>query len=126
MWDLEPKSFAWGTAGYFGAISTGRANCGLLIGGGIAIGLRCGNGTEDLPQAHAEQRNKAIGAVRELYLSFVEEFKQHSCRELLGCDLSIPDNLQRYVKEKKWKQVCDVCLPFVLNKCMEMSDDGKI
>jgi len=125
LWDLPQTGMPWAAAGYQGAISSGKTTCGLLIGSGIAMGLKAGIGIEHVPHEQKEVRAKAIGAVYELYQDFIKEFKVTSCTDLLGCDLSIPEEREKWINEKIYKQVCDVCLSFVMNKCRDMAEQGK-
>ena len=126
MWDLPQKGYSWATAGYMGAISTGKATCGLFIGTSVAIGFRCGQGKEGVPEEHKDDRNRAIQAVGELYGDFLKEFGSTDCTTLCRCDFSDAKSLNQWVKEKGWKNTCDVYLKFVMNKCIEMAEEGKI
>jgi hypothetical protein len=122
MLDLPPKGYSWATAGYMGAISSGQTTCGLLIGSSIAIGLRCGQGKEGIPEEHEQERNKAIHAVYELYNDFLKEFGSTDCKTLSHCDFSNPEELNRYTQNKGWKNTCDIFLKFVVNKCSELAE----
>jgi len=126
LWDLPQPGVTWAAAGYQGAISSGKTTCGLLIGSGMAIGLKLGVDKEGSPQEHQEERGKAIGGVHDLYQSFLKEYGKTACKDLIGCDLSIPEESKKYRDEGIWKQVCDVCLSFVMNKCRDMAEQGKI
>jgi len=109
-----------------GAISSGQTTCGLLIGSSIAIGLRCGQGKEGIPEEHEQERNKAIHAVGKLYSEFLEEFGSTDCKTLSHCDFSNPEDLNRYIQNKGWKNTCDIFLKFVMDKCIEMADKGTL
>jgi hypothetical protein len=126
MWDLPLKGYSWATAGYMGAISSGQTTCGLLIGSSIAIGLRCGQGKEGIPEEHKEERDKAIHAVGELYSAFLKEFSRTDCKTLSHCDFSNPKDLNRYIQNKGWKNTCDIFLKFVVNKCIELAEKKKL
>ena len=126
MWDLPPKGYSWATAGYMGAISSGQTTCGLLIGSSIAIGLRCGQEKEGIPEEHEQERNKAIHAVCELYSDFLKEFGSTDCKTLSHCDFSNPEELNRYIQNKGWKNTCDIFLKFVVNKCIELAEKEKL
>jgi len=126
MWDLPPKGYSWATAGYMGAISSGQTTCGLLIGSSIAIGLRYGQGKEGIPEEHEQERNKATHAVCELYSDFLKEFGSTDCKKLSHCDFSNPEELNRYIQNKGWKNTCDIFLKFVVNKCIELAEKEKL
>lgn len=126
MWDLPQNGYSWDTAGYMGAISSGQSTCGLLIGSSIAIGLRCGQGKEGIPEEHEQERNKAIHAVSELYSDFLNEFGSTDCKTLCKCDWSNPEELNRFIQNKGWKNTCDIFLKFVMDKCIKMADKGTL
>jgi len=103
-----------------GAISSGQATCGLLIGSGVAIGFRCAEGKEGIPEEHEAERNRAIDAVGKLYHGFLKEFGSTDCKRLIRCDFSKPEDVKRYTKGRVWKETCDVFLDFVMRKCIEL------
>ena len=127
LWDLPKEGHSWATAGYGGAILSGQTTCGLLIGSGIAIGLRCGQGKKEIPEEHESERGKAILLVNDLYNDFLKEFGSTECRTLNeGTDFSNPDEAADWVINKKYKQTCDVFLKFVFEKCVKMAEEGRI
>ena len=109
-----------------GAISSGQTTCGLLIGSSIAIGLRCGQEVDGIPEENNDNRTKAIQAVGEVYRDFMKEFDSTVCKTLSHCDWSNSKDLQRWIQAKGWKSTCDVYLKFVMNKCVEMAEEGKL
>ncbi len=126
VWNLPKEGYSWATAGYMGAIASGRTTCGLLIGSSIAIGLKCGQGKEGIPEVNETERDKAISSVNYIYREFLKEFGDSECKNLIKCDFSNPDDYNRYVQNKVWKETCDVFLSFIMRKCVEMSNAGKL
>jgi len=126
MWHLPKKGYSWTTAGYLGAILSGETVCGVLIGSSIAIGLRCGQGKEGIPEEDEAGRNKAIQSVRELYRDFLQEFGSTHCKTLSKCDWSDSEDLARWIQNKGWKSTCDVYLKYTMNKCVEMAEERKL
>ncbi len=126
MWNLPKDPCSWATAGYMGAILTGQTTCGLLIGCSVAIGLQCGQGKAGVPEEHAPERERAIEAVESLYRDFLKRFGSTDCRTLSGCDYSDPEDLARHVQCEGWKDTCDIFLKFVMTRCVEMEQEGKI
>ena len=124
IWDLPDQGYSWATAGYMGAISSGLTICGLLIGTSVAIGLKCGQGRQGIPEENELDRNRAIRAVNRLYKDFIKEFGHTDCKTISGCDFSNPEDVKRYVQDKVYKGICDPALGFVLKKCMQMSEEG--
>ncbi len=109
-----------------GAIAMGQTTCGLLIGSGAAIGLRCGEGKKGVPEEHAPDRDRAIAGVARLYRDFLKEFGSTDCRTLCGCDYTDPEDIERRMRDEDWKVTCDVFLEFVMTRCAEMARKEKI
>ena len=109
-----------------GAIAMGQTTCGLLIGSGAAIGLRCGNGNKGVPEEHVPDRDRAIAGVARLYRDFLKEFGSTDCRTLCGCDYTDPEDIERRMRDEDWKITCDVFLEFVMTRCAEMARKEKI
>ena len=126
IWDLPNDVLSWATAGYMGAIASGTTTCGLLIGSSIAIGYRCGQGLDSIPEKNAKGRGKAIKAVKSLYKEFLKEFNETECKKLTKYNLGNPDEAVEYAQKKAYKSTCDIFLKFVMNKCNEMVENGKI
>ena len=57
-WD--PSPYQWPTVGYGGAIGTGRATCGILIGAAVFLGYLNGINGTDAPEPRDERRIRAI------------------------------------------------------------------
>ncbi len=114
------KSYSWATSGYLGAISSGEATCGLLIGSSVAIGLRMGIGKEQFPLEDEKDRNKAIASVNDLYEDFLEAFKSTQCQRLTCCDFSKKEEIDRYMTEEVYKDKCFKFFDFVMDKFIEM------
>jgi len=127
LWDLPKEGNSWATAGYMGAISSGQTTCGLLIGSSIAIGLRCGQGKKEIPEEHESERGKAILTVEELYSDFLKKFGSTECKTLnQGTNFSNQEEMIQWAVDKRYKQTCDVFLKFVFEKCVKMTEEGKI
>lgn len=125
IWEL-PVAHSWATAGYMGAIISGQATCGTLIGSALAIGLYCGHNIETTPEDCPDQRNRAIEGVKQLYADFIKTFGDTDCFALCGCDFSNPHDTACYIEKQAWKDKCDVFLRFALKKCLQMSRDRVI
>ncbi|UCG00990.1 MAG: C_GCAxxG_C_C family protein [Candidatus Heimdallarchaeota archaeon] len=126
LWNLPLEEYSWATGGYLGAIMSGKTTCGLLIGSSVAIGFRCGQGKEKVPEECDDERNKAVQAVGELYSDFLEKFGSTKCKELSRTDFSKGEELGQYLATKGWKQTCDIFLDYVLRKCKSMAEEGKV
>ena len=121
-----PASDSWATSGYQGAITSGQATCGALVGCGVAIGLYCGRNMGTPPEEYPEQRNRAVEGVKQLYADFIKTFGATDCYVLSRCDFSNPQDVARYVENRVWKEACDHFLDFTITKCLQMSREGVI
>lgn len=74
--------------------------CGALIGAVIAIGLKHGTNTTDL-----KKKEKSYELAQKLCERFVETYGSPFCRELIGYDLTKPEELETMrklnVRDKK-------------------------
>lgn len=89
--DLSRETALRVASGFGGGIARSGEICGAVAGAVMALGLRhCGHPTED-PQAKVN----AYPPIREFLARFRERHGTILCRELLGCDISTPEGLQR-------------------------------
>jgi C_GCAxxG_C_C family probable redox protein len=120
--EVPLKGNSWATAGYSGAILSGKTTCGLLIGSSNAIGLYFGLGKDERPEEDSDARGKAIQAVNELYKAFLEKFESSDCKTLVKLDFQNGDQVANWMQTKGWKKTCDVYMDFVINKCLSIME----
>jgi len=72
-----------------GGIGRCGSLCGALTGAIIAIGLKHGTNTPIL-----EEKEKAYRLAQKFFEQFVKEFGSPLCRELIGYDLTKPEELE--------------------------------
>ena len=65
--------------------------CGAISGAVMVLGLKHGGVTAE----DREAKEKTYERVRELVARFKARYGTVTCRELLGCDISTPEGLQR-------------------------------
>lgn len=111
-------------AGYMGALMTGQATCGALVGGCVAIGLYCGQGGGTPPEEYPDRRDRAVEGVRQLYADFIETFGTTDCYALSQCNFGNPEDVARYIENRVWKEKCDRFFDFAMAKCLQMSHDN--
>lgn len=90
-------------AGAFGGgIARMGQTCGTVTGALMAIGLKYGNTKTDDEQA----KEKAYSLAKE----FADEFQSRNgsivCRELLGCDISIPEERELAAEKGLFTTLC--------------------
>ena len=89
-WDAIP--YQWATAGYMGAINSGKTICGILFGGSIYLGFLNGIDSTDAPKLKDERR--------------------------LNCDWSKKEDIKRYFKDEIYKDTCFRQFEYVVEKCI--------
>ncbi len=104
--NLGPVPYQWAAVGYGGAIGTGKATCGILIGGAIYLGYLSGVDADGVPDVDDEKRKLAIARVRDLYQGFIERFGDTDCKTLTGCDWSKKEDVERYHRDKIYVDTC--------------------
>lgn len=115
-WDATP--YQWATAGYAGAISSGKTICGILFGGAIYLGFLNGIDSNDAPKLKDEGRLNAIKSVNELFNGFINKYGKTDCSSLTGCDWSKEEDIQRYYKDEIYKDTCFRQFEYVVEKCI--------
>jgi len=127
MWEtygLANEDLLWSGIAFTGGIGgQQKAPCGALSAAAICLGLRHGNYATDkqkTKQARLDARQRAS----ELIKSFTQKFGSIICLDLVGIDFSEPGGYQRFQESGIWKEKCDHCVQFVIEKLYEL--DTKI
>jgi C_GCAxxG_C_C family probable redox protein len=81
-------------SGFGGGMGSMGLTCGALTGGTLAIGLHCGD------------RTRVSGRVRELFEQFAATHGSTFCRELIGFDLTDPDQAARKHADSAYTDRC--------------------
>ena len=115
-WDATP--YQWATAGYMGAITSGKTICGVLFGASIYLGFLNGKDATDAPKLKDEGRLNAIKSVNDLFNGFTNQFGETDCTALTGCDWSKKDDIKRYFKDEIYKDICFRQFEYVVEKCI--------
>jgi hypothetical protein len=119
-WDAIP--YQWATAGYMGAIDSGKTICGFLFGGAVFLGYLSGAKATEAPTLEDDGRARAIATVKGLFQGFIERFGTTDCGLLTGCDFSQKTDVRRYFKEKIYENTCFRQFDFVLRHCLAQCD----
>ena len=115
-WDTIP--FQWATAGYSGAINSGKTICGLLFGSTVFLGYLYGETEKNIPGINDENRTKAIESINQLFNGFIERFGHTDCQTLTHCDFSKKEEVEKYIANEVYKDTCFQQLDYVLNHCL--------
>ncbi|MFQ6087044.1 MAG: C-GCAxxG-C-C family protein [Candidatus Bathyarchaeia archaeon] len=94
---LEPKV----ASAFGGGIGRGGSLCGALTGGVIAIGLKYGSNNPVV-----EEREKAYSLALEFYGRFRKKCGGVFCRDLIGYDLTNPEELENARSSNVFMEKC--------------------
>ena len=122
MWeayDLKNEDLLWSCIAFMGGIAgQQQAPCGALSASAVCLGLRNRCSFKDKPRA--KQARIAIrDQAGDLVKCFTQEFGATSCLDLLGLDMSKPDEYQKFRESDIWKQRCAKYIEFIINRLYE-------
>jgi len=95
--DLIPKI----ATAFGGGIGRRGSVCGALTGGVMALGIKYGTNEPSL-----EKRLKAYELAHKFYKQFERQCESVLCRELIGYDLSNPEELEKARKTNVFEEKC--------------------
>lgn len=96
------RELALKLAAPYGAGSWRGEQCGCVIGGLMAIGLKYGQGDDFDPDRYELMKAKS----QEFMTKFAELHGSCICREILGYDISIPEEAEKLRAENTFKNIC--------------------
>jgi C_GCAxxG_C_C family probable redox protein len=111
--DLIPKI----ATGFGGGIGRCGSVCGALAGGIMAVGIKYGTNEPSL-----EQRLKAYEVAQQLYKKFEKHHGSVYCRELIGYNLSNPEELEKARKANVLKEKCPRFVRKTVDTLIELSE----
>jgi C_GCAxxG_C_C family probable redox protein len=103
--ELVPKI----ATGFGGGIGRCGSVCGALTGGVMAISIKCGTNEPSM-----KERLKAYETSQKFYERFQAETGSVLCKELIGFDLSVPEQRDKATKTNAFEEKCTV---FITNAC---------
>lgn len=110
--------YQWATAGFEGAVKSGKTTCGILVGATIYFGCLNGIDATEAPGIKDKRRKKAIASVEDLFNGFAKRFGHTDCQTLTGCDWTKKEDAKRYFKEEVYKDTCFHQFEYVVEKCI--------
>lgn len=110
--DLAKAAIAFG-----GGIARRQSECGALVGGVMALGLRLGPRVtiERTPEADAA-RHRLMKEAGELYDGFKDAFGETHCMELTGYDFSIPGRYDDFRADSITRACCAHYVEYVVRR----------
>ena len=115
FWKLEDPFEPKVVSAFGGGIGRRGSLCGALTGGVVAIGLRYGTN-----KPSSKEREQAYLKASEFYGRFEEECESVLCRDLIGFDLSDPEELERARSSKVFGRKCVRFIEKAVDILMEM------
>jgi hypothetical protein len=103
---------------HYGAISSWKTICEILFGGTVFLGYLFGRKEVDKPAIENTNRIQAISAVNTLFKGFIERFGTSDCQTFTNCDFSKQEEVDRFMREEVYKDICFVQFEYVLSYCM--------
>jgi hypothetical protein len=126
MWEaysLGNEDFLWAGIPFMAGIcGEQQAPCGAVSASAVSLGLR-----HRCSFADKEKVKQARNAVRhyagKLVRDFTKQFGDVTCRGLLGLDFSKPDEYQKFRESGVWKEKCEKCVQYTIEKLYEFEDE---
>ena len=100
--------------GFGGGIGRCGSVCGALTGGVMAMGMLYGTN-----KPSQKERAKCYELTRELFAKFKERHGVILCRDLIGYDLSIPEEAGKAGEEKVFEKKCPDFVRTVVQTLMD-------
>ena len=101
------KELALKVAGGFGAGIGGSANlCGAVSGAIMVLGMKY----SAVDSEDSEQKAKNYQIAKAFMNKFEKEKGTLLCKDLLGCDISIPEIKEKAKNDEIFKKVCPYCV----------------
>lgn len=113
--DLVPRI----ATAFGGGIGRCGSVCGALAGGVMAIGIKYGANEPLL-----EKRLKAYELAREFYKQFEKQHGSTLCRELIGYDLSDPEELEKARQSKVLEKKCANFVRTAVENLVKLSENS--
>ena len=110
--ELVPKI----ATGFGGGIGRCGSVCGALTGGVMAISIKCGTNEPSM-----KKRLKAYQTAQEFYEQFEAQNGSVLCKELIGFDLSVPEQWDKAVKANVFEEKCTVFVTKAVEILLEVT-----
>ena len=101
-----------------GGIGRSGSVCGALTGGVIFIGAKYGTNNSS-----AEERAKAYDLANRFYSQFKTRNGSVLCRELIGYDLSNPEEMEKARKANVFHEKCSAFVESAVEILLEISEE---
>ena len=117
QWNGENELIPKIATAFGGGIGRCGSICGALTGGVMALGIKYGTNEPSL-----EKRLKAYELAQKLFKRFEKQHGSVLCRELIGYDLSVPEELEQARKAKVSEEKCVNFIRKTVETLLELSE----
>ncbi len=116
-WNGENELIPKIATAFGGGIGRCGSVCGALTGGVMALGIKHGTNKPSL-----EKRLKANELAQKFFKRFEKQHGSVLCRELIGYDLSVPEELEEARKAKVFEEKCINFVRKTVETLLELSE----
>jgi C_GCAxxG_C_C family probable redox protein len=102
-WNVSPEVSLRIAAGFGGGLARSAQTCGCVTGAVMAIGLAQ---SEIDPERNRSEKERTCERSRRFMRAFEERSGSTLCSELLGCDISTPEGMERARLEGLFQSRC--------------------
>lgn len=92
------------------------STCGAITGAFMAIGLKYGHSMPNTP----EVKNENIAKLMEFKERFLQKYDSLICKELLGYDISVSEEMEKIMEEKLFTTFCPRLVADVISTLKEV------
>ncbi|MDO8670361.1 MAG: C-GCAxxG-C-C family protein [Dehalococcoidia bacterium] len=123
FYGLNDDNLAKTALAFGGGIARRQSECGALVGGVMALGLKLGTGvTIERTTEDEAARKKLYQEANDLYDAFKRDFGEAFCLELTGHDFSKPGGYETYRADAIARACCARYVEYVVRRLTELSD----
>ena len=116
-WNGENELIPKIATAFGGGIGRCGSVCGALAGGVMALGIKYGTN-----EPSSEGRLKVYEVAQKFFKRFEEQHGSVLCRELIGYDLSIPEELEEAGNAKVFEEKCVDIVRKAVETLLELSE----
>ncbi len=103
-----------------GGVARGGGICGAISGAALAVGMLAGRRIDD----HLQAKRVARGIIEREMDQFATTFGSLDCRDLIGIDIRIPAEHERFIESGIWRHSCMRQIEFAVSRLSALADEA--
>lgn len=103
-----------------GGVAYQGGMCGAITGAALAVGQLASQRVPD----HSEAKRVARGVIRSVIDDFGERFGSLECRDLIGYNLLLPGEHDRFIESDVWRTKCAAQVEYCVGRLAELASPG--